>query len=322
MGEIRSKEEGGGLVGTSAAYIAPYESLHELLNVITRQSMKGEYTADPITLDNAMVTFAIDLASPYTDRSISQRVVDQLRLNMDLDTYRAIYEEGDDVGVRLIKMVKFALDEAQPGLTRQLDDLIWSLEEGDARFNEYGEEMSVMRALAKLMGLSTTNINPDKSFPFVLNNSIGRFRREVPTSFRRARGSGEVTEEMILDMFYQSNYYFFKLQQELYFVSEQFKKVNLSDEQYDKQMKRYADQAGVPKLFVSNIQQGVFTPYMPTPGIVKSFFEETEKNQLNRTWPFDEINDRHKFMIDNKISLTANPELNRELRLNALKKED
>jgi hypothetical protein len=322
MGPIRSKEEGGGTVGTSAAYIAPYESLHELLNVITRQSLKGEYTADPVTLDNAVVTFAIELASPYTDRSISQRVIDQLRINMDLDTYKPVYLEGDDMGVRVIKMVKFALDETQPGLTRQLSDLIWSLEEGDARFNEYGEEMSVMRALAKLMGLSTTNINPDKSFPFVLNNSIGRFRREVPTSFRRARGSGEVTEEMILDMFYQSNYYFFKLQQELYFVSEQFKKVNLSDEQYDKQMKRYADQAGVPKLFVSNIQQGVFTPYMPTPGIVKSFFEETEKNQLNRTWPFDEINDRHKFMIDNKISLTANPELNRELRLNALKKED
>jgi hypothetical protein len=322
MGKIRSKEEGGGLVGTSAAYIAPYESLHELLNVITRQSIKGEYTADPITLDNAMVTFAIELASPYTDRSISQRVIDQLRINMDLDTYRAIYQEGDDAGVRLIKMVKFTLDEAQPGLTRQLDDLIWSLEEGDARLNEYGEEMSVMRALAKLMGLSTTNLNPNKGFVYVLNNSIGRFRREVPTSFRRARGSGEVTEEMILDMFYQSNYYFFKIQQELYFVSEQFKTVNISDEEYDKQMKRYVDQAGVPKIFFTNIQQGVFTPYMPTPGIVKNFFEANEKDQLNRTWPFDEINTQHKFMIDNKISLTANPELNRELRLNSLKKED
>ena len=219
-------------------------------------------------------------------------------------------------------MVKFTLDEAQPGLTRQLDDLIWSLEEGDARLNEWGEEMSVMRALAKLMGLSTTNLNPNKGFVFVLNNSIGRFRREVPTSFRRARGSGEVTEEMILDMFYQSNYYFFKIQQELYFVSEQFKTVNLSDEEYDKQMKRYVDQAGVPKIFFTNIQQGVFTPYMPTPGIVKNFFEANEKDQLNRTWPFDEINTQHKFMIDNKISLTANPELNRELRLNSLKKED
>jgi len=269
-----------------------------------------------------MVTFAIDLASPYTDRSISQRVVDQLRLNMDLDTYRAIYEEGDDVGVRLIKMVKFALDEAQPGLTRQLDDLIWSLEEGDARLNEYGEEMSVMRALAKLMGLSTTNINPEKSFPFVLSSSIGRFKREVPGSFRRARGSGEVTEEMLLDMFYQANYYFFKIQQELYFVSEQFKAVNLPDDVYRTNMLRYTKQAGVPKIFLSNIEKGIFTPYMPTPGIVKAFFAANEKDQLNRTWPFDEINAQRKFMAENKISLTANPELNRELRLNSLKKED
>lgn len=320
--KIRSKEEGGGAVGPNAAYIAPYESLHELLNIINRKALKGEYEGESVTLDNAMVEFALELASPYTDRSISQRVIDQVRLNRDLDTYKSIYNESDDAGTRILKMVRFILEEVQPGLTRQLDDLIWSLGEGDARLNDYGDEMSVMRALAKLMGLSTTDINPEKSFSYVLNSSIGQFKREVPTTFNKARGYGELTEEDVVDMFYQANNYFFNIQQELYFVSEQFKKINLPDDVYKEQMIRFTKQAGVPKVFLPNIEQGVFTPYMPAPSIVKDFNKAKIEKDLDRTWPFDEINRQHKFMMQNKISLTANPKLNRELRLNALKKED
>ena len=66
-------------------------------------------------------------------------------------------------------MFDHAVDNAAPGAVPQLTDLYKAFEEGDDRYDKYGRDKDWLNATAKIMGLATTEMDADVSYPFKIN---------------------------------------------------------------------------------------------------------------------------------------------------------
>ena len=321
-GEKKDEKEGGGFVAINANYIAPYEMLARFFTVLSQEELRGDARNDNFSFDNALLQYALSFSQSYTDRSISQRVIDQLRLNRDQDTLKEIWSpEDDSPSEKFTKMFKFISNEAGPGGLKQLQDIIWAMEEGDAQYDRYGRTMTMQRALAKLMGMSTVEISPDQSYPFLMNNTKKDFDRRVSSKMKDEKFSfAELTEPMVIDHWWEAQEAWFKIQQDLYFQLEQFKILGLSREAYLEKTDSLTQRAGIPIEIVKNLEDGIFTPYELPDSVIDGFMRNKKEKNLDRTWPREAIATNTKFLFRNPVSLTANFELSRDLQLNVLKK--
>ena len=126
-----------------------------------------------------------------------------------------------------------------------------------------------------------------------------------------------VQEEDVLYEYEKAQDSWFQIQQELYFMLQNYEKLDINQVELNRQLKRLVDSPGVDKSFRSNIKKGIFTPYR-MPATVRKNFQKTKRelqqlereagrspSNIRRTWPTSAISRRRYSLARAKINLTA-----------------
>ena len=305
-------------------YLLPYESLGRFWTTIQVEMKKGEQQGEgvPKQVLDGMVSFIGDYMSSYTDQSISSKVQLELALNQDLDTNRDIYNAKDNWGDILFDMMSHSYKSAAPGIFKQFHKVYLSYQEGDDRYDRYGKDTDWLEAHAKVLGLSTSEVDANKSFPFAVN----AFKRVVDDNVKGklaqfAYSLENITEDEILNEWEETQDIWYKEQQKLYFLIQNYEKMGIKRSVLNVQLKRIADLPGVSKSFSSSIRKGIFTPFSVPSYIPKGFrkgrnqLRKQEKeagrdpNNITREWPTSELNRRSRELRRAKFNLTESPAL-------------
>jgi len=300
-------------------YILPYEGLASVMQSIYRVVHEGEFKGKevPPSIFQGIAEWVIDYTSAYTDTSISSRVQAELLLNLDFDTNKPIYNPEDNWGDITKDMFDHAVDNAAPGAVPQLTDLYKAFEEGDDRYDKYGRDKDWLNATAKIMGLATTEMDADVSYPFKINGYKRTIEKGVESNLQPLAYSQEaISEEMILDQWKDAQEIWFRVQQQMYFDLQAFKRVGISDKTVREQLRRIKEVPGVDAQFILKLQQGIFTPYKP-PAYIRKGFNKTktelkkkekeagrDPENITRNWPTVELRNKYFELRNKEYKLT------------------
>ncbi len=301
-------------------YFFPYEAIGKFYNVIGGTLRETRGKGNPAAIQAAMVQLITEYTEAYYQESISAKLALDLAQNQNDDNplnIRPIWNVEDDLGDQLKAGIKYAFREAGPGVYKQVNDVIWSLEDDDAALNPYGKTMPFTRAAAKLMGFSSSEINPDTSIGFIIGDKINRFEQLTKENIRREYISYEaLTPEDVKKDVFDAQRSWFGIQQELYFELQALKAWNVDEDIYEDALDRFVQRTGAGDDFIDNIEEGIFTALPVPQSTIDSFEDKGEEKDLDREWPEDELEDMYDFIEDKQISLTGNPELSRNLEEN------
>jgi hypothetical protein len=290
-------------------YYFPYTGLTKIQPIVINAIRRGEFEGQE--LPNSIVIgirdWAIDFARSYSDVSIAPAVQLEIMQNRDKDTGRQIYNPSDNGGEIFEDILLHIYQNAGPGFGSQLSQLYLAFAEGDERYTRWGQDFSKMQAIAKIMGLSTMEVNPNRSFGFLIGEVQRDFRSLVEENMKEVRTSeAAITEEDILNEWEDAQNAWFEIQQNLYFAIQDYKMLKLSNKEYKKQMKRLTVIAGVDNLTIKNIEKGIFTPWK-LPNTIRQGFDanklKLQRKQrkaglpvtdIKRTWPAEKLRIRYR----------------------------
>ena len=313
-------ENGEGFSFLDLDYYFPYTGLTKIQPTVINALRQGEFKGQelPESITKGIVEWMIEFTQSYTEISIAPGVQLELIQNRDKDTGRAIYNRRDSGGDIAMQVFNHILTNAGPGFANQYSQLYKAFAEGDERYTTWGQDYTKIQAIAKIMGASTGEINPNRSFGFLINNIKNEFKATASANMWAARTSeAALTEEDILKEWEDAQNAWFEIQQELYFETQSFKLLKLSNKEYKTQMKRLTDIAGVDNLTIKNIEKGIFTPWKMPASIKKGFDANKRKLQqkqrkagldpkdIKRTWPTNELRGRYRELVNAKHPLVG-----------------
>jgi hypothetical protein len=301
-------------------YFFPYEAIGKFYNVIGGTLRETRGKGDPAAIRQAMGQLIAEYTESYFQASISGDLALDLLQNQNDDNplnIKPIWNEDDDLYDQFLDGIAYSFKKAGPGVYRQVNDVIWSLQEDDAQYDRYGKTMPFIRAAAKLMGFSNSEVNPDRSMGFIIGNRINEFEQLTKPNLSREYLSAEkLTKDDVIKDWQDSQRSWFRLQQDLYFELQALKAWDVDEDIYEDSLKRFVQRTGAGKDFTDNIEEGIFTAW-PVPSKTQENFEsKAEELDLQREWPEDELEEMYEIIEDMEISLTGNAELSRNLEEN------
>ena len=192
-----------------------------------------------------------------------------------------------------------------------MNDVIWSLRVGDEAFDRFGRTMEFEVAAAKLMGLSSGDVNPTSSMPFIITSVKKEHDQWVEQNMSKEAFSKQALDkETVLDDYMDAQRAWFNIQQELYFKLQAAKKLKVDPKVYWEELDRLGQIAGINKKdIVGNIEKGVFTPWTIPKAITNNFEEAKVEYNLTREWPYKEIGELAKYYWTNEIKLVEHTSL-------------
>ena len=316
MSKVRPEELKGGFQDFNGNYVFPYQELANLYMVINRLQAEGEYGLNnQKIIDNALVQFAVSYAQAYWGKAIAWETLMALKDNADgtTDPYnpKPIRNITDDWGEQVTDMIKFALKNAGPGAYRQVNDIIWSLRVGDEALDKFGRTMEFEVAAAKLMGISSRDIDPTGSMPFIITAVKKEHDQWVEQNMSKEAFSKQALDkETVLDDYMDAQRAWFNIQQELYFKLQAAKKLNVKPEVYWEELERLGQIAGIEEdEIIYNIERGVFTPWTIPDFVTNNFEDAKEEFNLRREWPYDEIGELATYYWESEIKLVEHTRL-------------
>jgi hypothetical protein len=306
-------------------YFFPYEAHGRFLHVINTVLREQQGKGDDNALDEALAQFIIDYTESYTKKSIAFKTSQALFTNRNDRNplnIKPIWNEKDDFEDKFRDGLKFAFDEAGPGIYSQVNDVLWSVETDDAAFNRYGKTMPFIRAAARLMGFSSSEINPNQSIKFLIGNRINEYEAWVRQNFSEVYiSSAEQNEETVMKDWEDLQRAWFEVQQDLYFETQALKAWDVDEDVYDEWLDRFVTRTLAGSDFKKNMEKGVFTPWEVPDSYEKAYEDKKDELDLDRKWPKRELKRKYRFFKYNDVSLTANQELSRNLETNQLKED-
>ena len=301
-------------------YFFPYEAIGKFYNVLGGTLRETRGKGDPAAIRKAMGQFIAEYTEAYMQESISAKLALDLINNQNDDNplnIKPIWNEQDDFSDQFTTGLEYAFNKAGPGAYRQVNDVIWSLQEGDAALNRYGKTMPFVRAAAKLMGFSNSEVNPDVSMPFIISNRVKEFNQYTKQNLNREYASAEqLTEEDVIKDWEDAQRSWFQIQQGLYFELQALKTWDVNRDIYEDRLKSFVQRTGAGKDFYDNIERGIFTAWPVPKSTVKNFEKKTEDFRLSRRWPESELDRKYELLERQQVSLTGNSELSRNLEEN------
>jgi hypothetical protein len=323
-------EDGSGFKYFDESYYLPFAGITGVSESVVNAVREGEYKGRsvPPSIARGIAEWAKDYASQFMDLAIATEVSGQV-LNNRKENGNPIWVENDDAIDIFNAVMDYVLKNAGPGGYRQIYDLVRAFETGDKRYTDSGIDVAKGRALAKLMGLTTGEVNPNESFTYTISDWKKLVANQVEPHLEQIGYSrGPITEEEIFEQWIDTQESWFDVQQTMYFELLAFKELKLSNKVYrQKMIENFLKIPGVNNRLLKNLEEGIFTPWELTNAVQTSFRRSTEElkekqreaglpvSDIKRKFPRKKIIEDYKLLRKQATSLrgvTAYPGIREE----------
>ena len=302
-------------------YFFPYEEIGKFFSVINASLRENQGRSNPDALRVAMGELIAGYTESYRQESISGKLALDLIKNQNDNNPRnikPIWNENDDLYDQFLDGFKYAMDQAGPGAYRQINDVIWSLQEEEASLGRYGKRRDFVTAAARLFGFAASDLDPDKSIGFIIDNHIKIYEQVTRQNLNRQYSSAEkLTDEDTIKDWEDAQRSFFDQQQDIYFELQALKAWGVDEDIYEERVGRFIAATGVSEDFYENIEKGIFTAWPVPSSTINNYESALEKyGYKNRTWPEAQLDRKYDFIERKQILLTGNYQLSRNLEEN------
>lgn len=305
------------------SYLNPYDYWQRPARAILNAVNKGEI--DNINADQYIIDAGLgildEMTKPFREESIfAERLTDVTYRGGETKTGLRIYNRGagefkvDDPWEVIGKSMAHVFDAFNPGAVEQVvggigpmperggqlgynpSRLMTALTAPDGRdprgnVRQFEEEIA-----AFLTGVREADVNADNIVKYG-SYQYGEASGQASQIFNRAaRVQNRMNPENVLDAYRQSNEELFELQNDMYRMVQDMRKLGMQDNEIKKSLKRYKV-GNLPRLM-----QGLFTPQTISEDVRKEAFKN--QRQFGGTFPIQELNSYRRSLFRRPLSGT------------------
>jgi len=321
IGSVRSQEDGGGFPALNGNYILPWSEISKLWPIIEKNIREADRLGNDdwtVGTMEGIVEWVAEYTDQYLGQAISVKTQRALRNNRDPDNGDQIFNPDAPLGEIVKDILSYAWKDVAFGAYFQGKTLRRAFAKGEERFDKNNRTVDKKEAIMKTSGLSPVLSDPTESMPYIVSNTLNYRRFTVQPTMQQAIGGGPMPVDEIFKYYKDAQSFWFIEQQRLYELLQAVKTLNINEEVYTEQMKRFK---GMGKDFVENIEDGIFTPWKMPDFYKEKFEENTEEmiekqikdgrdpNLITRYWPEEDLDFFYDILKESEISLLGNSEL-------------
>jgi hypothetical protein len=271
------RDENGYLKYTDFSYNNAYDTLIRPFQAVVNALNTGAGDKDSLmkALGTGMTDALSEVMKPYATESIyTEALIDStIRRGIGREG-RRVWNEADDIGVRMLKGTLHVAKSLQPGSIAQFKRI------GDAvrgkTDKKYGQTFNLSDELPGLIGLRAINSDPERAMKYMVTKFGSNIKKADNLFIGPLLRGGRVTPKQIVDQYKYSEQRRFAFMRDMYKNVEAARSLGMDDGKIRRELEK---RKGLPRDVIRQIMSGNYSPKAPSEFFVKRIREIT--NDLN-----------------------------------------
>ena len=271
------RDENGYLKYVDFSYNNAYDTLIRPFQAVVNALNTGAGDKDSLmkALGTGMTDALAEVMKPYATESIyTEALIDStIRRGIGREG-RRVWNEADDIGVRMLKGTLHVAKSLQPGSIAQfkrIQDAV--MERGDKK---YGQTFNLSDELPGLIGLRAINSDPERAMKYMVTSFGSNLKKADNLFIAPLLRGGRVSPQQIVDQYKYSEQRRFAFMRDMYKDIEAARALGMSDNLIRKELQK---RKGLQKDVIRQIMSGTYVPKAPSAFFVNRMREIN--NQLN-----------------------------------------
>ena len=269
------RDEKGYLKYTDFSYNNAYDTLIRPFQAVVNALNTGAGDKDSLmkALGTGMTDALSEVMKPYATESIyTEALIDStIRRGIGREG-RRVWNDADDIGVRMLKGTLHVAKSLQPGSIAQFIRI------GDAvrgkTDKKYGETFKLSDELPGLIGLRAIESNPERAMKYMVTSFGSNLKKADNLFIAPLLRGGRVTPEQIVDQYKYSEQRRFAFMRDMYKDIEAARSLGMSDNLIRRELEK---RKGLQKDIIRQIMSGTYVPKAPSSFFVNRIREINNK---------------------------------------------
>ena len=284
------RDENGYLKYTDFSYNNAYDTLIRPFQAVVNALNTGNGSKDSLmkALGTGMTDALSEVMKPYATESIyTEALIDStIRRGIGREG-RRVWNEADDIGVRMLKGTLHVAKSLSPGSISQFIRIERAVRGKTDR--KYGETFNLSDELPGLIGLRAIKSDPERAMKYMVTGFGSNLKKADNLFIAPLLKGGRVTPQQIVDQFKYSEQRRFAFMRDMYKDIEAARALGMDDGKIRRELEK---RKGLPKDAIREVMAGIYKPKRP------SEFFETRMRQIN-----NELNEKEGVDIENPYSI-------------------
>ncbi len=280
------RDENGYLKYVDFSYNNAYDTLIRPFQAVVNALNTGAGDKDSLmkALGTGMTDALAEVMKPYATESIyTEALIDStIRRGIGREG-RRVWNEADDIGVRMLKGTLHVAKSLQPGSIAQFQRIERAVRGKTDK--KYGETFKLSDELPGLIGLRAINSDPERAMKYMVTSFGSNLKKADNLFISPLLRGGRVTPQQIVDQYKYSEQRRFAFMRDMYKDIEAARALGMSDGKIRKELQK---RKGLPKDAIREVMAGIYRPKRP------SEFFENRMRQIN-----NELNEKEGVDIEN-----------------------
>ena len=284
------RDENGYLKYVDFSYNNAYDTLIRPFQAVVNALNTSGGNKDSLmqALGTGMTDALSEVMKPYATESIyTEALIDStIRRGIGREG-RRVWNEADDIGVRMLKGTLHVAKSLQPGSIAQFQRIERAVRGKTDK--KYGETFKLSDELPGLIGLRSVNSNPERAMKYMVTSFGSNLKKADNLFIGPLLRGGRVTPQQIVDQYKYSEQRRFAFMRDMYKDIEAARALGMDDGKIRRELEK---RKGLPKDAIREVMAGIYKPKRP------SEFFENRMRQIN-----NELNEKEGVDIENPYSI-------------------
>jgi len=271
------RDEKGYLKYTDFSYNNAYDTLIRPFAAVVNalNSSGGNKESLMQALGTGMTDALAEVMKPYATESIyTEALIDStIRRGIGREG-RRVWNEADDIGVRMLKGTLHVAKSLQPGSIAQFQRIERAVRGKTDK--KYGQTFNLSDELPGLIGLRAIDSNPERAMKYMVTSFGSNLKKADNLFIAPLLRGGRVTPEQIVDQYKYSEQRRFAFMRDMYKDIEAARALGMPDNLIRRELQK---RKGLQKDVIRQIMAGSYVPKPPSAFFVNRMREIN--NQLN-----------------------------------------
>jgi len=271
------RDEKGYLKYTDFSYNNAYDTLIRPFQAVVNALNTGAGDKDSLmkALGTGMTDALAEVMKPYATESIyTEALIDStIRRGIGREG-RRVWNDADDIGVRMLKGTLHVAKSLQPGSIAQFKRITDAVRGKTDK--KYGQTFNLSDELPGLIGLRAIDSNPERAMKYMVTSFGSNLKKADNLFIAPLLRGGRVSPEQIVDQYKYSEQRRFAFMRDMYKDIEAARALGMSDNLIRRELEK---RKGLQKDVIRQIMSGTYVPKPPSSFFVNRMREIN--NQLN-----------------------------------------